>query len=129
MKSRIFSSILVLSGLVLIPAFAHDGHHSTITRQATCGSGGVSSKLSASSENNRIEVEYELDDAKPGDVWRIVIRKNGAVILRTQKRVNGAGDAAVRILTSNDNGNERIAASATRVGGGGTCGANLVVNF
>jgi hypothetical protein len=58
-----------------------------------------------------------------------VIRKNGAVILRTQKRVNAAGDAAVRVLTPNGSGNERIAASATRVGGGGSCGASLVVNF
>jgi hypothetical protein len=129
MKNQLRASLLVLSALTLFPAFAHDGHHATIVREATCGSGGVSSKLSASSENGRIEVEYELDDAKPGDVWRILIRKNGSVILRTQRRVNAAGDAAVRVLTPNGNGNERITAQATRVGGGGTCGANLVVNF
>ncbi len=128
MKSTLLTALLVLSGLVLPPTFAHDDHDHSIIRQSACG-GGVKSKLSASPENGRIEVEYEVDNAQPGDTWRIVIRKNGAVILRTQKRVNAAGDAEVRVLTANGNGNERIVASATRVGGGGSCGASLVVNF
>jgi hypothetical protein len=123
-----FRLLAVISACVLVPAFAHDNHDHSIIRQSACG-GGVKSKLAADDENGRIEVEYEIDDARPGDIWLIVIRKNGAVILRTRKRVNAAGDAAVRVLTTNGSGNERIAAGATRVGGGGKCGGSLVVNF
>jgi hypothetical protein len=130
MKARLLTSILALSGALLVPGFAHDDHdhdHELI-RQSACG-GGVKSKVSASPENGRIEVEYEVDNAQPGDTWRIVIRRNGKVILRTRKRVNAAGNAEIRVLTPNGNGNERIAASATRVGGGGSCEATVVVNF
>lgn len=128
MKTALLRSFLVLSALALLPAFAHDGHDHALVRQSACG-GGVKSKISASPENGRIELEYEVDNAQPGDTWKIVIRKNGAVILRTQKRVNAAGNAEVRVLTPNGNGNERIKATATRVGGGGSCAANVVVNF
>lgn len=128
MKNTLIITLLVVSGPFLQPAFAHDNHDHGITRQSACG-GGVKSKLSASPENGRIEVEYEVDNAQPGDDWRILIRRNGAIILRTQKRINAAGDAKVRVLTRNGSGKERISATATRIGGGGSCRANLVVPF
>lgn len=113
--------ILAFSG----PVAAKEGD---LIARGSCG-GRIKTKLKASPENGRIELEYELDNAAPNEAWRILIRKNGRTILRTTRRTNGFGDLEVRKLTSNGNGNERIEASAKRVSGGGVCRLILDVSF
>lgn len=127
-----FSSVLIAgtiaTGLAiasLATAAAKDGD---IIKRGNCA-GGVKTKLKASPENGRIEVEYELDNAAPNEAWRVIVKKNGRAILRATKRTNGVGDLKVRKVTSNGNGNERIEASAKRVSGGGVCKLSLVVPF
>lgn len=125
------------SGLLLLAAFGTlslvlpgivDAKDGDLIVRGNCA-GGIKTKLKASPENGRIELEYELDNAAPNEAWRIIIRKNGRAILRTTKRTNGVGDLEVRKLTSNGNGNERIEASAKRVSGGGVCRLSLNVPF
>ncbi len=126
MKSVALFSALI--GTAFFPVEAHEGHHESIVRRSACG-GGVTSQVAAEPANGRIKVEYEVDNAQPGEIWKIVIRKNNKVILRTRKRVDAEGEAEVSVLTANENGNDRIIASAVRVGGGGSCEAKVVVTF
>lgn len=119
-------SLLVILGLSSAPfATAKDGD---IIRRGQCAN-GIKTKLKASPENGQIEVEYELDDAPPGELWQVILRKNGKVILRTSKRTNGVGDLEVRKVTPNGSGSDRIEASARRSGGGAACTLSLVAGF
>jgi len=125
MKTSIFSLFVIL-GLSCAPfATAKDGD---IIRRGQCAN-GIKTKLKASPENGQIEVEYELDDAPPGELWQVILRKNGKVILRTSKRTNGVGDLEVRKVTPNGSGSDRIEASARRSGGGAACTLSLVAGF
>ena len=125
MKSSRYS-LLVILGLSIVPfATAKDGD---IIRRGQCAN-GIKTKLKAGPENGRIEVEYELDNAAPGEIWQIILRKNGKVILRTNKRTNAVGDLEVRKVTSNSSGSDRIEARARRSGGGAVCTLSLTAGF
>jgi hypothetical protein len=116
----------VILGLSCVSfATAKDGD---IIKRGQC-SNGIKTKLKASPENGQIEVEYELDNAAPNELWQITLRKNGTVILRTNQRTNSFGDLEVRKVTPNGSGSERIDASARRSGASAACPLSLVVGF
>ncbi len=122
---NVFFSLAVLAILGSPALHAKDGD---VVRRGQCAD-GVKTKLTASPENGQIEVEYELDDAAPGELWRVILRKNGKVILRTSQRTNGVGDLEVRKVTPNTSGADRIEAVAKRQGGGTTCRLSLRAGF
>lgn len=125
MKTSLLSTLALL-GLACAPlATAKDGD---LIRRGKCAN-GIKTKLKASPENGQIEVEYELDNAAPNQVWQITLRKNGTVILRTNVRTNSFGDLEVRKVTPNGSGSERIDASARRSGASAACPLSLVVGF
>ncbi len=117
MKSPAYLSVLFLALSAPSPLSAHNGEeHAKVSRLRTFG-GGIKAKLTASDENRRIEVEYELEDAPPGENWIIVLRSEGRIVLRTSKRTNAVGGLKVRKLIPNGNGKERIEGTARQVGG------------
>jgi len=125
MKTSLLSTLALL-GLACAPlATAKDGD---LIRRGKCAN-GIKTKLKASPENGQIEVEYELDNAAPNSLWQITLRKNGVVILRTNRRANSFGDLNVRKVTPNGNGSDRIEAIARRSSGGAACSLSLVAGF
>lgn len=84
----------------LIDATLSEAKDGDVIARSTCP-GGAKSKLKASPENGKIEVEYELDNARPGERWRIVIKSGNRVILRTARRVNGAQEINLRKVIPN----------------------------
>ena len=122
-NTLLFLALLAIPGSPLLQA--KDGD---IIRRGQCAN-GTKTKLEASPENGQIEVEYEIDDAAPGERWRIILRKNGKVILRTNARTNAFGEIEVRKLTANAAGRDRIEAVAKRAGGGTTCRLSINVGF
>lgn len=95
-----------------------------IKRKAFPG-GGVA-KLKVGPENARIEVEYELDDVRPRRLYRLVLRKNGRVILNQRKRSSAVGKVRFRRLTSNAPGRDVIASRSNQIGRGGSCLISIV---
>lgn len=89
------------------------------------GTGGSTCKLKASPQNGRIEVEYELDQARPGHRWQIVLKKNKRRILRTTQTVNIQGNIELRKLTGDGPGRERISARARNLLTGERCKVSL----
>jgi hypothetical protein len=85
-------------------------------------SGASSSKLKLSDEDDRIEVEFELDQNRVGVRWSVVLRQKGAVVLRTT-RVTRAPSSSfeARVVASNRAGVDTFAATAIRRGE--TCAA------
>lgn len=127
-NTRLHSSALVILCALLSGIATVHAKGPRVVARGSC-SGGIKTKLTASPENGRIELEYELDNAAPNQAWRIVLRQNGRVILRTTQRTNGVGDLEARKLTTNANGNDAIRATASRAGGAGACNLSLVVPF
>ncbi|MCB1131122.1 MAG: hypothetical protein KDN05_08335 [Verrucomicrobiae bacterium] len=111
----------------LLPSVSDAKDGDVITR-GRCP-GGVKTKLKASPENGRVEVEYEIDQARPGDRWRVVIKSNGRTILRTVRKVNSAGNVEVRKLAANASGTETIRVRGKNLRTGHSCTLSLKVPF
>lgn len=118
---KVLLSLLVISFSAF--SFAKDGD---VIKRSNCPNPGKS-KLKASPENGRIEVEYEIDNAVPGHRWRVILKKGNRRILRAVRTVNGAQEIKVRKVTSNGPGAERIRAKAINLNTGERC--NIALRF
>lgn len=118
-----FLSTLVITAAVATfsPAFAKTGD---IIKRANCP-GSAKSKLKASPENGRIEVEYEIDDAVAGERWQIILKKGNRRIFKGVRTVNKAREIHLRKVIRNEPGTERISAKARNLDTGGRCGIRL----
>lgn len=117
----LFATIFLGSLLSTLSIWAKDGD---VIRRVNCPDGS-NAKLKASPENGRIEVEFEIDDAVPGQRWKIVLKNGGRSILKRTKTVNGVEEINVRALTSDRNGRDKIKAKAVNLATGSTCSVSL----
>ena len=77
---------LLIGGAAMPAALARDGD---VIRRGAC-SGRSDWKLKLSEENGRIEVEYEVDQNRVGDVWRVRIRHDGDLVFADRRTTRGA---------------------------------------
>jgi hypothetical protein len=90
-------------------ATAKDGD---VIKTGSC-SGTSDWKLKLSPEDGRIEVEFEVDQNKVGDTWKVRILQNGERIVRTRKVTQGAsGSFEVRTVAPNTPGTDTFRAFA-----------------
>ena len=84
-------------------------------------------KLKLSADNGRIEVEYEVDQNRVGDVWRVRLRHNSDLVF-SGTRVTRApsGSFEVRILQRNRAGDDVFTARAVNARTGEICGGRAV---
>ncbi len=99
MRVRAMIATVVLGALLIggsaVPTLAKDGD---VIRRGAC-SGASDWKLKLSEENGRIEVEYEVDQNRVGDSWRVRIRHDDVLVFtRTRTRRASSGSFEVRIL-------------------------------
>jgi hypothetical protein len=84
-------------------------------------------KLKLSPENGRIEVEYEVDQNRNGDTWRVRIRHNDDVVFRGTRTTHApSGSFEVRILQRNRNGDDVFKGRAVNLRTGEVCGGRAV---
>lgn len=79
-------------------------------------------KLKLSKDDGRIETEFEVDQNKSGQVWRVVLRHNGNVFF-TGKRTTRppSGSFEVRKFANNAAGIDHIRAKARNLKSGERC--------
>jgi hypothetical protein len=111
------TSLTALVGAVALAAvpsaLAKDGD---VLVRGTC-TGPSSAKLKLSPENGRIEVEFEVDQNRVGQRWRVVLRQNCTVVRRLARVTRGpSGSFEARIVRRNRPGVDRFVATATRRG-------------
>ena len=99
MRVRAMIATVVLGALLIggsaVPTLAKDGD---VIRRGAC-SGASDWKLKLSEENGRIEVEYEVDQNRVGDSWRVRIRHDDDLVFaRTRTTRAPSGSFEVRIL-------------------------------
>lgn len=87
-------------------------------------SGGSQAELKLSDEDGRIEIEFEVDENRVGRRWRVVVRDDGARVLRTRATTTApSGSFEVRTVVDDGSGRDVIRARARNVSTGEVCRA------
>jgi hypothetical protein len=128
-RGNLLTLIGLVLGLALLSAPAAVAKDADVIRTGAC-TGASDWKLKLSPEDGRIEVEFEVDQNRVGDTWRVVMRRNGVVFF-TGNRVAQApsGSFEVRRVISNPAGPDTIVARATNLRTGEVCRGAATANF
>ena len=113
------AAAFVLGALTVAPsALAKDGD---VIKEGNC-SGSTDWKLKLSEENGKIEVEYEIDQNKVGQKWRVTLKHNGERFYRDVKETKGpSGSFEVRRVEPNLAGDDRFVGKALNLSSGEEC--------
>ena len=127
MRVRAMIATVVLGALLIggsaVPTLAKDGD---VIRRGAC-SGASDWKLKLSEENGRIEVEYEVDQNRVGDSWRVRIRHDDVLVFtRTRTTRAPSGSFEVRILQRDRAGDDVFRGRAVNLRTGEVCGGSAV---
>ena len=117
---------LLLVGLVgTSPASAKDGD---IRVAGTCSSAGVKSKIKLAPRDGRIEVEFETDSNRNGQVWNVRMRQNGVLVHNANATTRApSGSFTVRKVLPNRAGADRVTAVARNAATGQSCTATATL--
>ena len=121
-KRTVVLTIVSLAALALLalgsPALAKDGD---VVVRGTC-TGKSTSKLKLSTENGRIEAEFEVDQNRNGVKWTVVLTRNGTRVANLTRVTRApSGSFTARRLIANAAGADVVRATAHRAGE--TCSA------
>ena len=123
MRRAIGSALLlgtIGAAMLSIPAgvAAKDGD---IIHRGNC-SANSDWKLKLSPENGRIEVEFEVDQNRVGDAWRVRIRHDGDLVFAGRRITRApSGSFQVRIVQGNRAGGDLFRGRAVNVRTGEVC--------
>jgi hypothetical protein len=93
------------------PAFASGG--GGVSASGACTNGGHF-KLKAKHDDRAIELEYQVDSNRAGQVWKVRITDNGAVVVSRHATTMGpSGSFTIRKVIANRPGPDKIHARAT----------------
>jgi hypothetical protein len=105
------------------PAFASGG--GGVSARGACTSGGHF-ELKAKHDDGEIELEYQVDSNRVGQVWTVRVTDNGAVVVSRHATTAGpSGSFTVRKVIANRRGPDKIHARATFKNH--TCGAAVTL--
>jgi len=97
-----------------------------VTKSGTCAGGNTHYTLKAKQDNGLVEVEWQVDSNKVGQVWSVGIRDNGATFVSGHRTTQApSGSFTVHRNTGNRAGGDVIRARS--VHGAQTCVAQLTV--
>jgi hypothetical protein len=113
--------VALLAGLGGAPGAAlarHGGGDDREVRAAgTCG-GGVHSELKVKARDGGLETEFELDHARSGSSWRVVVVQERRVVWRGSRRAGGSsGSFTVSRGLRDLSGADRVSVRASGPGG------------
>ena len=121
---RMGLAALVAGGLVATaPAAmaARSGGGDRVTKRGSC-SASADWKLDLRREDGgRIEVQFEVEHAKPGSTWNVRLSDNGTVFFRGTRTAGSLGAFQVRRLTKDLAGSDRIVGRAANQATGEIC--------
>jgi hypothetical protein len=104
---------------------ARDDSRRPERRVAGSCTGQTSAKLKAKPDDGRLEVEFEVDQNRNGVTWRVRLRRNGSLVVKTRATTKApSGSFSVERRIADPAGSDRIAARATSPSGE-VCTASL----
>ena len=111
MPKRTFAIASVI-GLVFATGAAAASDDDEIRNGGTCTESS-SSKIKVKPDDGRIEVEFEVDQNKAGDKWKVKIRDNGEVVVKKTMTTRGqSGSFSLERKIADQTGSDTIVASA-----------------
>lgn len=103
---------------LVAPAAANDAD---VIRRGQC-SGASDWKLKLSPEDGRIEVEFEVDQNRVGQRWRVTLARDGNEFFQGTRNTQApSGSFEVERRISNASGRDRVTARARNIGTGEIC--------
>jgi hypothetical protein len=109
------------------PAAMAKGGGGKVTNQGSC-SGAADWKISVKPEDGgKLQVEFEVEHAKPGQTWAVRMTDNGTQIFSGSRTANSLHKFQVRKLTNNRAGSDTVAAKATNNATGQVCNASATL--
>ena len=129
--SKRFSVGIAITALVAGMAFqmtpaamAKDGE---IIRRGDC-SGTTNWKLKVAPDDGGLEVEFEVDQNKNGEKWRVVMKDNGDRFFKGVRQTKGpSGSFSVETFTQDMQGTDKIFARAVNLRTSETCAGTIAI--
>jgi hypothetical protein len=119
------STALLVAGAPLASSAVAKGGDDRVIRTGSC-SGTADWKLKATSDNGRIEIEWEVDSNHAGQTWRVRVRDDGVLVVKTRATTGGAsGSFSVQRSIANRAGGDSIVARARDLSSGQLCVGRL----
>lgn len=116
LATRAISTAALAAGtlsILVAPAYASHGGGNAVQKSGTCAGGGTF-KLKAKHDDARIEVEYEVDTNRVGQVWHVRLTDNGHVFFSGTRRTTApSGSFEIRRRPANRVGSDTVRAHAT----------------
>lgn len=114
--TRALTTAVVAAGalsILVTPAYASHGGGNAVQNSGSCAGGGTF-KLKAKHDDARIEVEYEVDTNRVGQVWHVRLTDNGRVVFTGTRRTTApSGSFEIHKRVGNRAGRDTIRAHAT----------------
>jgi hypothetical protein len=126
MRRFVALGLIALAALAAaVPALALDGRE--IIRTGSC-SGVTDWKLKVKHDDGRIETEFEVDQNRNGERWRVVLKRDGNRFFRGIRVTRGpSGSFEVERRPRNHAGPDRITARAVNRRTGEICRAAATI--
>lgn len=120
------SAVGVMALALLAAPSATLAKSGAVQAAGTC-TGAATTKIKASPENGRLQVEFEVDQARAGQTWHVVLRHNGTAFWSGNKTANAGGGFTVSKLTNNAAGTDVLRGRAVNRTTGQVCTAHVSI--
>lgn len=109
------TAVLGSTALVAVPlTLLATTSASAVEKSGTCG--GARFELDVEKDDGRFEVEADIDNARPGSQWRVVLRHDGKVVYNQVRTADREGDVSVDRDRPNTAGDDRFRLNVRKVG-------------
>lgn len=103
----------LLAAPLALAAPAHAGPEKEVSFRVA----GAAVDFNVEKEDGRFDVDVDLENAKPGSKWRIVLRHEGKVFSTKVYRADGEGDVDVNKRRADTKGADTFKVTVKKVGG------------
>lgn len=112
------STAVVATAAVSVGAFAAFAGpaHADYERDREFRVGGAEVDFGVELDDRRYDVDVDIDDARPGSRWKVVIRHNGSKIHSQVHRADSDGEVDIDKTRSNTSGKDRFKVTVKPVG-------------
>jgi hypothetical protein len=121
------ASAVGLMALALLAAPSATLAKSGAVQAAGSCTGAATTKIKASPENGKLQVEFEVDQARVGQTWHVVLRHNGTAFWSGNKTANAGGGFTVSKITNNAAGADTFRGRAVNNVTGQVCTAHVSI--
>lgn len=125
MLSLFLAAVMSFGILAATPVSAGGGGDREVIRRGNC-SGGTDWKFKVKRDDGRLEAEYEVDQNRNGDRWRVRLKHDGNRYFRGTRVTRGrSGSFEIERKVANHQGVDRFRARARNLRTDELCGGRV----